>query len=191
MPVPDLGEQLAERDQRVANAPMDFRTMRRMLRDTSDQLDAVTKRANKAEAHARDARARTFALEVQYRTSREASIKAAEELKLYKAELARAQQEVMRAQAEINNLAAERDRAEADAAKSRDTARKAAERLKIQQAREEGLREGRSQGRREGFVEGQSRAMATAAEDAIAVAQYRANKMAYGTEVDSWRESVR
>ena len=61
--------------------------MRRLLRETSDKLEAVTRRANKAEAYARDARARTFALEMHYQTTREQNLKANEELKRYKLEL--------------------------------------------------------------------------------------------------------
>lgn len=161
--------------QQVAAAALDFRQLRRLLRDTSDKLEATTKRANKAETHARDARARTFALEVQYQNAREQNIRATEELKLYKTELQRAQLEVQRAQQEIDNLVAERDRAEEDAARSRDMARKATETLRLQQAREEGIRQGIEQGRRQGFMEGRAQGM----EEAVVSATARAKRQAF------------
>ncbi|EJD55534.1 hypothetical protein AURDEDRAFT_179277 [Auricularia subglabra TFB-10046 SS5] len=169
-----LRQTTAASGQQVTAAALDFRQLRRLLRDTSDKLEATTKRANKAETHARDARARTFALEVQHQNAREQNIRATEELKLYKAELQRAQLEVQRAQQEINNLVAERDRAEEDAARSRDMARKATESLRLQQAREEGMRQGIEQGRRQGFMEGRAMGMEEAVASATATAKRRA-----------------
>jgi len=143
----------APRREVVSEMPLDIRSMRRLLRETSEKLEAATKRANKAEHYARDARTRTSSLEKHYQASRERNVKTIEELDRYKHELQIAQQQVQIAQDEINSLAVERDRAESDAARARDLARKATEQLKVHQAREDGKKVGFEEGRQAAMLE--------------------------------------
>lgn len=118
----------------------------------SSRLDSETARATAAEQRGASLLARLKTSEAALAQARAESTKLSEELRLYQGQLERAQAEILRAQRIVDEVQRQRDDAEEAAARARETARRIKEEWIIQNARDEG--------RKQGFEEGVRRARA-------------------------------
>ncbi|KAH9947224.1 hypothetical protein B0H21DRAFT_360859 [Amylocystis lapponica] len=134
----------------LVNEEFEAKQTRRVLTAALDRLDGETKRAQEAERRALEL-ARHFK---EVNDARLAAIqdanRAREELMTYKMQLDTALREISRGSDILKDVEAQRDDAEAAAAKARSTARRLRELQLVNQAREEG--------RRQGYAEGMNRA---------------------------------
>lgn len=128
--------------------------LQEQLERAHDHLEIETRRANEAERHALEAKARLMGVTQGRLTAQQEAQRALTELKLYKLQFEKAQLQLVRANEIIEQTDAERERAEQAAEKARRTAKKYRDEQLAQRAREDGRRQGIQEGRREGFGEG-------------------------------------
>ncbi|KZP05554.1 hypothetical protein FIBSPDRAFT_765695, partial [Athelia psychrophila] len=138
----------------------EIKDLQRAMYAMTEQLKNERQRADDADRKALDA-AYKFRQSENSRVAAELNYaRANEELRLYKVQLENAQKEIYRAQEVIADVESQRQEAEADAARSRSTARALKEERLMQTAREEGrrlgLQEGMHRGRDLGYQEGRA-----------------------------------
>ncbi|KAG9317895.1 hypothetical protein JVU11DRAFT_2124 [Chiua virens] len=123
---------------------------RKILYTAFDRLEHETRRADAAEARIEGTIQRAKAVNEARITAQQETMRAQDELKLYKLQLNNAQNEILRAQDVLKAIEAQRDEAEAVAASARSKARRLKEDRLIESAREEGRRLGFEEGVRRG-----------------------------------------
>ncbi|KAF8139043.1 hypothetical protein EV363DRAFT_1523694 [Boletus edulis] len=154
----------------LVNEEYESKQTRKVLYTAFDRLEHETRRAEGAEARIEETIQRARAINEARISAEQRTVRAQEELKLYKLQLDNAQKEILRAQEVLKAIEAQRDEAEAAAVSARSRARRLNEERMIELAREEG--------RRLGFEEGVRRGR-------------RMDYRAYATGIDDRREQVR
>ncbi|KAF8839292.1 hypothetical protein BDN67DRAFT_1070139 [Paxillus ammoniavirescens] len=144
----------------LVNEEYESKQTRKVLYTAFDRLEHETRRADAAEARIEETIERAKSINEARIVAQQETIRAQEELKLYKLQLENAQREISRAQDILKAIEAQRDEAEISAADARSRARRLNEERLIELAREQGRRlgfeEGIRRGRTMGFGEGHS-----------------------------------
>ncbi|KDQ49549.1 hypothetical protein JAAARDRAFT_42783 [Jaapia argillacea MUCL 33604] len=122
------------------------RDLEKTLHRINDQLKSEAARADDAERKAKETLVKLKSVNDARMVAQQESIRATEELNLYKLQLQSAQQEIFRAQGILDQVEVQRHEAEEAAAKARSTARKFKEERMVDMAREEGRRQGLREG---------------------------------------------
>ncbi|KAG6373888.1 hypothetical protein JVT61DRAFT_6041 [Boletus reticuloceps] len=139
----------------LVNEEYESKQTRKVLYTAFDRLEHETRRAEGAEARIEETIQRARAINEARISAEQRTVRAQEELKLYKLQLDNAQKEILRAQDVLKAIEAQRDEAEAAAVSARSRARRLNEERMIELAREEGRRlgfeEGVRRGRRMGY----------------------------------------